>query len=106
MPGPTNRLIKIVESQAYMGHRYAHRQLMYGLTRDEVIAMVSEQDGYCALCGTDLLGKKWAIDHNHETKKVRGIVCYNCNVGLGKLGGTIRMLEAAIAYLRRNGETQ
>jgi hypothetical protein len=94
MPGPTNRLIKIVESQAYMGHRYA------------LIAMVSEQDGYCALCGTDLLGKKWAVDHNHETKKVRGIVCYNCNVGLGKLGGTIRMLEAAIAYLRRNGETQ
>lgn len=56
----------------------------YGISLDEYEAMCSRQSGKCYLCNKEELGgKRLAVDHNHETGKVRGLLCRRCNTGLG-----------------------
>jgi len=50
------------------------------------------------LCGEE--SNKLNLDHCHETNTFRGWLCYNCNVGLGKLKDSIEMLERGIKYLK------
>ncbi len=52
----------------------------------------------CDCCGDD--SKVFHIDHDHETHKVRGILCSRCNMGLGHFGDSIERLEQAIIYLK------
>jgi hypothetical protein len=57
----------------------------------------------CCLCGSDKHnGRNWHIDHCHKTKKFRGILCNNCNIGLGQFKDSIMRLRKAISYLRKN----
>jgi hypothetical protein len=58
---------------------------------------VKEQDGLCAIC---LNSRVLVIDHNHDTDKVRGLLCENCNRGLGFFRDCVLILESAIAYLQ------
>ena len=83
-----------------MGWKHA-----YKITRREVARLLYNQNGYCDCCGCDLEGTKWAIDHNKSTGRVRGLLCYGCNTGIGKLGGNITGFGKAIAYLIKHGET-
>jgi hypothetical protein len=73
----------------------------YGLTMAQVDELRSRP---CDICGTiEWSGrhKQAHIDHDHATGKVRGVLCSECNVGLGKFGDDIGRLRAAIAYLER-----
>lgn len=59
----------------------------HGLKEGEVEEMKLEQDYSCAICGVkdeNILPKGLAVDHDHETGKVRGLLCTNCNNGLGR----------------------
>ncbi len=60
----------------------------YGITRADYHRILSEQGGGCAMCGTKYPGRKGAfhVDHDHETNRVRGLLCVGCNGGLGLLG--------------------
>lgn len=57
--------------------------------------MKEEQADCCYICGTKT---KLVIDHNHNTKKVRKMLCSSCNLGLGKFGEHPKLLRAAAAY--------
>ena len=74
----------------------------YGITVDEVDAMLEAQGGGCAICGVrpERLGSLH-LDHDHATGHLRGILCVDCNHGLGKLRDDPELLAAAIEYLRR-----
>lgn len=64
--------------------------------------MLAEQDGVCAICkGTAVngYGKRLSIDHCHDGKGVRGILCGNCNRGLGHFLHDPELLKSAIKYL-------
>lgn len=62
-----------------------------------------KQNGKCAICYKILKREKHAnADHNHITKKVRGLLCPSCNRGLGYLKDNINILENAINYLKEN----
>lgn len=70
---------------------------LYGWTPKDWDNALTQQNGHCAICpSTDRL----CVDHDHATKKPRGILCWNCNVGLGKLGDNETGLLKALAYVR------
>jgi hypothetical protein len=78
----------------------------FGITIHEYQEMHDAQGGVCAICGDpetkERDGKvKWlAVDHNHDTGEVRGLLCQNCNHMIGHSRDRIEILEAAIVYLR------
>jgi hypothetical protein len=56
----------------------------YGISFDEYLTMFQAQGGLCAIChGVQASGKVLAVDHDHETGKVRGLLCGRCNMALG-----------------------
>ena len=75
-------------------HQRKHR---YGLTPEQHAAMVEAQGGLCAICQRK---RKLVVDHCHETGVVRGLLCGECNIGIGKLGDTPASLARAVKYLR------
>lgn len=73
----------------------------YGLTEEELQAMIDATGGLCDLCG-ESIGDKLNVDHCHDTLKVRGILCSKCNSGLGYFRDDIRLLRKAAEYLESN----
>lgn len=72
----------------------------YGLTVADYQALLDKQGGTCALCGVPPAdGRRLAVDHDHVTGRVRGLLCQRCNGGLGALGDDVAGLQRAIAYL-------
>jgi hypothetical protein len=77
--------------------KYKHR---YGITTEAKEKMIFEQDGKCLICQNAFQDTKdQNVDHNHETKKVRGILCNNCNKGLGLFQDNFELLVSASKYL-------
>lgn len=74
----------------------------YGITEDQYNAMLDGQNGVCAICKShNKFDKPWAlaVDHDHETNEVRGLLCQACNRTLGLMGESISSLRAAADYL-------
>lgn len=76
----------------------------YGLTLEQFDALLQEQCGCCAICGTTEWGGgsgQPAVDHCHVTGAVRGILCHGCNWAIGHFGDNPIAVESAARYLRR-----
>ena len=71
----------------------------YGLTIDEYNAMLEKQEKSCAICGGVDPKKRLAVDHNHKTNEIRGLLCSHCNMGLGHFKDDLTLLAKAIQYL-------
>jgi len=83
--------------------RHRSRKKRYGITEFEYRELLDQQGKVCAICGkSSELNRDGAlhIDHNHETGKIRGLLCYQCNTGLGSFKDSINLLGQAIEYLR------
>lgn len=63
--------------------------------------MLASQNGGCAICGADRNknGTALCVDHCHTSGKVRGLLCHNCNTGLGRFSDNTDLLRKAISYL-------
>lgn len=73
----------------------------YGISLGEFNKMVEQQANLCALCKQpESVKPRLSVDHDHITGKVRGLLCHQCNVGLGHFHDSIRLLEAAQDYLQ------
>jgi hypothetical protein len=76
----------------------------FGITLESFNDMFNNQNGRCLIC--DLLfdhSKKKTmphVDHNHDTKKVRGLLCHGCNIILGFCRDNPAILTKAVTYLR------
>jgi len=71
----------------------------YGITIEEYDVMLKRQNYVCAICQNKCsTGKRLAVDHDHDTKKVRGLLCRKCNRGLGHFR-SVEDLRKAILYL-------
>ena len=73
-----------------------HFQATYGLTSKQVQEMKDKQKGLCALCETR---PAKSVDHCHSTGKVRGVLCRQCNTGIGQLNDDPKLLAKAVRYL-------
>lgn len=78
----------------------------YGITYGDVEAQLEAQGGVCAICGSSEPNARWdsfAVDHDHETGELRGLLCGKCNTGIGQFNDDISRLRSAIAYLQHGG---
>lgn len=80
--------------------RNRFRKFLYGLTPEQFSSMRESQGDACACC-REIFIKTPNVDHCHESGAIRGLLCRNCNVGIGNLQDSIERLEMAIVYLRR-----
>ena len=80
----------------------AHIRRTYGITLEQYKELLVLQNNGCAICGRieEPDGRRLAIDHCHATGDVRGILCNNCNNGLGSFGDSIDGMLRAIEYLK------
>ena len=75
-----------------------HLKKTYGLNKKDVDQMLLDQDNKCAICKKGFT-KSPNIDHCHKTDKIRGLLCWNCNIGIGYLKDNPEILRNAITYL-------
>lgn len=83
--------------------RERNRKLIqrFGITVAEYDDMHDAQNGLCKVCGNpEELDRRLAVDHNHQTGKVRGLLCFKCNVILGHIEKTgLAMIAKVLDYL-------
>ena len=81
------------------GSRHYHLKHRYGISADQFDELVVQQGGVCPICGRE---DPEHVDHSHVTGNVRGILCFNCNGGLGQFRDSPDALRNAAAYLERS----
>jgi hypothetical protein len=77
------------------------------ISEEEYLELFIKQKGKCAICGIpqNRLNRRFDIDHIHGTSIVRGLLCGNCNMGIGQLRDSPRLLRAAADYIEKNSRT-
>jgi hypothetical protein len=78
-----------------------------GITIESYEEMLSKQNGECAICkkaGKENLKGKLFVDHCHSTLIVRGLLCHDCNDGLGRFKDNTFLLNKAIQYLQESSK--
>lgn len=76
----------------------------YNITPEEYNKMLENQSNKCAICGSKPIKRQLAVDHDHKTNKIRGLLCNCCNVGLGNFKDDEKLLQRAVKYRRNNGK--
>jgi hypothetical protein len=90
------------ETQAHRSRK--HNLKKYGLSIEQYDKMVEDQQGKCKICkaSENIRDFKLFVDHCHSTGNVRGLLCHNCNAGLGHFRDSQDILQAAIRYLNES----
>ena len=89
----------------YRNHNFKRN---YGIDTEEYVTMFVSQQGVCAICKQPetftIKGKviNLAVDHDHETGKVRSLLCRNCNLALGYFKDDVENLQEALRYLKNH----
>lgn len=100
---PQAKARKASYKKSYTGQRAGkHERLSrkYAMSIDDFEAMWADQGGVCITCSTSLDDVKACVDHDHDTGRVRGILCHNCNVSAGLLKDSPRIAASLSEYLR------
>jgi hypothetical protein len=101
------------EYQRLYRKRVSHTWRAYGIDAEKYHQMHDAQGGVCAICGRPETAidkkngrtRRLAIDHDHATGKVRGLLCTRCNAVLGYAQDNLNVLLASIQYLRKSRES-
>lgn len=102
----TQRLWRENNQEKIKDYAFKYRFMKYGITAEKYQTMLEIQNNQCAICKQEFQ-KSTCIDHDHSCcpgagscgKCVRGIICNDCNVGLGRFKDNPRILQEAIDYL-------
>lgn len=79
--------------------RNRQRRRLYGIGEAEFLAREAAQGGRCAIC-QQIPTSVLHVDHDHDTGKIRGLLCGRCNSGIGLLQDCPTIIESAAAYVR------
>lgn len=94
------------DNSRYRGAQIRSWRTRYNLSAEEYDRLCAAQQGRCAICRrpeTKLFRGKvlnLSVDDDHKTGRVRGLLCYACNAGIGLLREDEGIFRAALAYLR------
>lgn len=95
--------------QAFYRSTRQQRLIRFGLTDDDIKALLQKQSNRCPVCNrffpavSGPSGRPgFNVDHDHKTGKVRGLLCCRCNSGLGKFQDSMRLLKRAQRYLEKS----
>jgi len=77
------------------------RATRYSVTKNELLHQLKVQNNLCAICQCDIKDN-YCVDHDHEAHYVRGLLCSNCNTGLGMFGDSVTNLGRAAHYLENS----
>jgi hypothetical protein len=73
----------------------------FGISLEDYEKKLSDQNGVCDICKKVCTsGRRLAVDHNHRSLKVRGLLCANCNRGIGYLKESPEIILNALKYLK------
>lgn len=87
--------------------RAASRRRTRGITNEEYVQLLKQQNGVCAICRqpeTTVRGGRvqhLSVDHNHATGEIRGLLCVGCNTALGSMKDSEELLLAAVEYIKK-----
>jgi len=92
---------KLYSNKWYLDNKDNYILKTHGLSPDEHDRLFIKQDGRCAICGIDVceMTKPLYIDHDHDTGKIRGLLCHYCNTMIGMSRDDPEVLVSAISYL-------
>jgi Recombination endonuclease VII len=84
---------------------FKKRESLYGITKEQFLALAEKQNNACASCLVDATGliHVLCVDHDHYTNEIRGLLCHDCNTAAGWLSDDPIKAEQLAAYLRNNG---
>lgn len=82
---------------------------VFGITLDEYNDMLKSQDERCAICGRHYTEasrdkRRLAVDHDHKTGRIRGLLCTNCNGAIGRFSDSVELMSKAIEYLNLHSQ--
>lgn len=86
--------------------RKCHLKRKWGMTPEEYENVLVSQGGVCAICGNGSIRDghhTFHIDHDHETGRIRGLLCYSCNCAIGHFHDDQSLMKLAIEYLSDRG---
>ena len=81
----------------------AKRERTLGVTQEQYLEMFAKQRGRCGICEKRLYSKRYkafAVDHCHTTGRIRGLLCTQCNTGLGLFKDDPIALQRAIEWTK------
>lgn len=97
-----DRVTILADERRIKNSRKYHLSKTYGITTEQYEDLLERQGGTCATCSADEPGgrlKNFAVDHDHETGEIRGLLCFACNLVLGLIGDDAGTLRALADYL-------
>lgn len=103
----TSSRCKVCQAQYYTDNKErfkpfvkdSHLKRNYNLSLKEFDSILKTQNGGCNICGRE--DRTLCVDHCHDTGKVRGILCRQCNTGIGQFNDDPVLIEKALEHLRK-----
>lgn len=83
--------------------READLKRKYRITVEDYDRMLTLQGGGCCICGSTPKKRRLSVDHNHRTGRVRGLLCFPCNYGIGWLKDNAIKAKRIANYIKRDG---
>ena len=78
------------------------KERRYGITQEQFEQMLIDQNNKCKICSIEFKSTKYThIDHCHDTNRVRGLLCNDCNLALGQFNDNTDIMDMSIKYLQK-----
>ena len=99
----------LTEEQRYLSNRNTKLKRAYGISHDDYLLMLEQQNYKCACCGKDNKDagiKGLVVDHNHTTGAIRELLCTQCNTALGLLKEDEFIIDSLLEYVRKHNRQE
>lgn len=88
------------DHKRYLSNKDAYLKRTFGISLKEWKGMHEAQGGVCDICKRP--AGSLCVDHNHESGKVRGLLCFQCNTSLGGFQDSVSVVSSALDYLTKH----